>query len=193
MPAVVEITRTDDGPEALRRLAAASRDGNQSRRLLAIALVLEGWSRGDAARACGMDRQTLRDWVHRFNAEGPEGLVNRLTPGPGCRLTPDQLKRLSEWIEAGPDPAVDGVVRWRCADLMAKIAAAFGVSYTERGVALLLKRLGFRHISARPKAPKADAAAQAAFKKTSPIWSPQRSRRAPGASRSRSGSRTRPA
>ncbi len=193
MPAVVEITRTDYDSEDLRLLAAASRDGNQSRRLLALALVLEEWSRGDAARACGMDRQTLRDWVHRFNAEGPEGLVNRTTPGPACRLTADQLERLSEWIEAGPDPSVDGVVRWRCADLVAKIAAAFGVTYTERGIAVLLKRLGFRHVSARPRAPQADAAAQAAFKKTSPIWSRRRSRGAPRASPSRSGSRTRPA
>ena len=112
-----------------------------------------------------MDRQTLRDWVHRFNDAGPPGLVNRTTPGPACRLTAAQREEVSRWIETGPDPEVDGLVRWRCADLAAKIAAAFGVTYTERGVGILLKRLGFHHISARPKAPSSSPEAQALYKK----------------------------
>ncbi len=165
MPAAVKITRTDHSADELRRLAAGSRDAARSRRLLALALVMEGASRGEAARVCGMDRQTLRDWVHRFNAEGPADLVNRRTAGPSCRLSQEQLDQLSGWIEAGPDPAIDGVVRWRCADLAAKIKAAFGVTYTERGVGTLLKRLGFRHISARPKAPSSSPEAQALYKK----------------------------
>ena len=153
IPAPVEITRRDYRSEDLRRLAAASRDGAQSRRLLA--LVVEGARRGNAARACGMDRQTLRDWVQRFNAEGPEGLVNRTTPGPSCRLTPAEPEQLSTWVEVDPDPAVDGIVRWRCADLVAKIATAFGITYTECGVGVLLRRQGFRHLSARSQAPSA--------------------------------------
>ena len=165
MPATVPILRTEFSSKDLRRLASASRDAAQSRRLLALALVMEGARRGDAARACGMDRQTLRDWVHRFNAEGPAGLINRTTPGPACRLTAAQLEELSRWIEGGADPTVDGVVRWRCADLAAKIATAFGVTYTERGVGILLKRLDFRHISARPKAPSSCPETQALYKK----------------------------
>lgn len=165
MPASVPITRMEYTPEDLRGLASASRDAAQSRRLLALALVMEGARRGAAARACGMDRQTLRDWVHRFNAEGPAGLINRTTPGSACRLTPTQLDELSRWIEDGPDPAVDGIVRWRCVDLVTKIAAVFGVGYTERGVGLLLRRLGLRHISARPIAPSASPEAQALYKK----------------------------
>jgi len=172
MPYTVPITRTEFDAEALRRLAAASRDGAQSRRLLALALVIEGASRKEAARACGMDRQTLRDWVHRFNAEGPAGVVNRPPLGPSCRLTNAQQAQVSQWLEAGPDPARDGIVRWRCADLVAKIAAAFDVIYTERGVALLLHRLGYRHISARPQAPSSSPAAQTLFKKL-----PRRGRR----------------
>lgn len=189
----VEITRRDHSSSALRRLAAASRDAAQSRRLLALALVLEGARRGAAARACGMDRQTLRDWVHRYNGEGVEGLVNRRPPGTHCRLTPRQLETVSGWIDAGPDPGVDGVVRWRCGDLVEKIKAAFGVTYSRRGLNELLRRLGFRRLSARPRAPKADPQAQEAFKKTSPIWSRPRSRRVARASALRSGFKMRPA
>ena len=100
-------------------MAPSSKDGPQSRCLLALALVKEGMSRGEAARRCGMDRQTLRNWVHRFNAEDPEGLRNRPSPGPACRLTTDQLAELARWVEAGPDLEADGVVRWRCTDLSA--------------------------------------------------------------------------
>src|SRR3989338_2687459 len=101
MPYTVPITRKDYSSKDLRRLAAASREVAQSRRLLALALVLDGASRRDAAHACGMDRQTLRDWVHRFNAAGPEGLVDRTTTGPSCRLSEGQRAHLAQWLEAG--------------------------------------------------------------------------------------------
>ena len=113
-----------------------------------------------------MDRQTLRDWVHRFNDEGPSGLVDRRGSGPSCQLSAAQLEVLSGWVEVGPDPAVGDVVRWRCADLAAKIATAFRAAYSERGVAAPLRRLGFRIISARARIPRTSAAAQAAFKKS---------------------------
>ena len=90
-----------------------------------------------------MDRQTLRDWVVRYNAEGLAGLSDRAPPGPAFRLTPEQMAELSEIAEAGPDPAVDHVVRWRCVDLRRVIAARWGVTFHERTVGKLLHRLGF--------------------------------------------------
>src|SRR5688572_15220800 len=107
----VEITRTELSAGELRREAVRSRDADAARRMLALALVLEGRSRREAAESCGMDRQTLRDWVIRYNAEGLAGLSDRVSPGPAFRLRPEQLTELSEIVEAGPDPAVDQVVR----------------------------------------------------------------------------------
>jgi transposase len=115
-----------------------------------------------------MDRQTLRDWVHRYNAEGLCGLSNRRSPGPPPRLSPDQKAALAALVEAGPDPATDGVVRWRRIDLKRWIEAQFGVVMHERTVGKQLAALGYRRLSARPQHPKADPAEQEAFKKTSP-------------------------
>lgn len=159
--------RTDYSAGELRRLAKASKDASQSRRLLALAAVLEGMSREDAARLGGMDRQTLRDRVHRFNAHGPDGLKDNRSPGPRARLSPEQQAELAGLVEAGPDLARDGVVRWR-ADLQRVIAERFGVDYHERHVGTLLKKLGFSHVSARPRHPAQDASVVEAFKKTSP-------------------------
>ena len=152
----------------LRLLAKRSRDANQSRRLLSLAAVREGKDRSEAARMGGMDRQTLRDWVHRFNARGPDGLLDHHYEGPKPRLTPEQLAELSGIVETGPDPKTDGVVRWRRIDLKAVIAARFGVAYHERSVGKLLKALGFSHISARPRHPGQDARVMEGYKKTSP-------------------------
>ena len=149
--------------------------------------------RTTAAQTCGMDRQTLRDWVHRYNAEGLAGLVNRTVPQRPRRLAPEQLATLAAWVEAGPDLGRDGVVRWRRRDLQARIATEFGVVLHERSVGKQLAALGFRRLSVRPQHPKSNPEAQAAFKKTSPKRVPQRSRRGRGTSRWRSGSRTKPA
>jgi transposase len=111
--------REDYSAEALRSLAKRSRDANQSRRLLSLAAVRDGMERGAAARIGGMDRQTLRDWVHRFNAAGPEGLFDHWTEGPKPRLSPEQLAEFAAIVERGPDRKVDGVVRWRRIDLNA--------------------------------------------------------------------------
>ena len=159
--------RDDFDVDSVRSVATRCSDGNQARRLLTIAAVYDGLSRSDAAHVGGMDRQTLRDWVHRFNEEGPAGLVNRKAPGSSAKLTPAQLEELATVVETGPDPAVDGVVRWRRVDLKAWIEARFGIVYHERSVSRLLKDLGFSHISARPRHPAQDAEVLEDFKKTS--------------------------
>ena len=187
----VAITRRELGAGDLRREAGRCRDARAARRMLALALVLEGCSREEAARHAGMDRQTLRDWVHRYNEESLAGLHDRRRPGRKPRLTPEQEAELVRAVDQGPDPDRDGVVRWRRVDLKAQIEARFGVRLHERSVGKVLRRLGFARLSVRPKHPKADEAAQEAFKKASPPWSRRRCPRTPAASRSRSGSRTR--
>ena len=161
----VEITRTELSAADLRRAAARSRDADAARRMLAIALVLEGKSRKEAAESCGMDRQTLRDWVIRYNEKGLAGLSDRIPPGQSCRLSPEQMAELAALVERGPDPAVDHVARWRRVDLRRVIAARWGVTFHERTVSKLLHRLGFARLSVRPKHPKSDPAAQAEWGK----------------------------
>ncbi len=114
-----------------------------------------------------MDRQTLRDWVHRFNTAGPDGLLNRWSPGPPSRLSPEQKVELSALVEKGPDRAIDGVVRWRRIDLQKVIKERFGSAYHERYVGKLLKELGFSHMSARPRHPAQDVDIIEAYRKTS--------------------------
>jgi len=162
------ITRMDLTAAALRAAAAKSRDAQASRRMLALALVLEGVDRQTAARTCGMDRQTLRDWVHRYNAEGLAGLTNHRGGARPRRLAAAQTDELVAWLEAGPDPVMDGVVRWRRQDLRRRIAERFGVELHERTVGKYLAALGYRRLSVRPRHPKTDPEAQEAFKETSP-------------------------
>ena len=138
--------------------------------MLALALVLEGSSREEAARAAGMARQTLRDWAHRYNAEGLTGLHDRPRPGRKPRLTPEQAAELATTVERGPDPDRDGVVRWRRVDLQALIETRFDVRLHERSVGKVPRRLGFDRLSVRPKHPEADEAAQAAFRQASATW-----------------------
>ena len=166
----VAVTREEPGAGDLRGEARRCRDGAASRRMLALALVLEGSSREEAARHAGMDRQTLRDWVHRYNAEGLAGLRDRPRSGRRPRLTPEQEAELATAVERGPDPERDGVVRWRRVDLQALIGTRFTVRLHERSVGKVLRRLGFARLSVRPRHPLSDPAAQAAFKKASPIW-----------------------
>jgi len=188
---VVAITRREPGAGELRREAARCRDARAARRMLALAL--EGGSREAAARAAGMDRQSLRDWVHRYDAEGLAGLRDRRRPGRRPRLTPAQEAELAAVVERGPDPDREGVVRWRRVDLRALIETRFAVRLRERTVGKVLRRLGFSRVSVRPRHPKADEAAQEAFKKASPSWYARRCPGTPAAGRSRSGSWTRPA
>lgn len=161
--------RGDYSAAALRRLATRTKDVRRSRRLLSLAAVGDGMSREEAARIGGMDRQTLRDWVHRFNEQGPDGLKDVHNGGPRERLSPDQKAELARIVETGPDPAVDGVVRWRRIDLQRVIEERFGVVYHERYVGKLLKQLGFSHVSARPHHPAQDGEIVDAYKKTSRV------------------------
>jgi len=193
MVAAVAITRLELTAAELRDAAKRTRDADAARRMLALALVLEGKSRSEAAMTCGMDRQILCDWVHRYNDEGLEGLHNRTAPGAKPRLSPEQEREVADLVRNGPNLAEHGVVRWRRIDLARVIEQRYGVKLAERSVGGLLYRLGFRRISVRPRCPEQDIAAQDAHKKTSPIWSRRRSRRMPAASRSNCGGRTRPA
>lgn len=168
MTAAVGITRTDLDAAGLRRAARASNDVSAARRMLALALVLDGASRAEAARAAGMDRQTLRDWVHRYNEQGLAGLADRHGGGMRPLLSPEQEAKIAEWVCRGPDLAEHGVVRWRRADLARAIAAKFGVVMAERSMSDLLRRLGFRRLVVRPRHPGHDKTAQASFRQTSP-------------------------
>ena len=190
MGAAVAITRLDLTASELRRAAQREKNSPAARRMLAVALVLEGTDRRRAAESCGMDRQTLRDWVHRYNAEGVAGLRSRKPPGPSSKLTARQESELAALVEAGPDPARHGVVRWRRVDLRDEIEQRYGVTLHERSVGKVLAKLGFRRLSVRPRHPQADEAAQQAFKKTLPRPLRRRSPATPKASRSKSGSRT---
>ena len=157
--------RTDYAAGEVRRLAKRAKDGAQARRLLALAAVLDGVSREEAARLGGMDRQTLRDWVIRFNEQGPDGLINIPSPGAPPKLHDMHKAFLRRIVEEGPIPAVHGVVRWRACDLIVRLHEEFGLSVSDDTIYRALKDLGFSHVSARPKAYKQDADAMAAFKK----------------------------
>jgi transposase len=175
MGAAVRITRDAFTAAELRSVSAKCADGAQVRRILALALVLEGRSRSEAAALNGMDRQTLSDWVHRYNAEGIEGLKSRKSPGREPFLTAAQKAELRDLVIQGPDHAVHKVVRWRCADLRAEVARRWSVEVHESTIGAWLGELGLTRLQPRPVHPKKDAAAEATFKKTSPTWCEQRS------------------
>ena len=161
---MVRISRDTHTAEELFRLARDTKESLHARRLRALALVLEGCSRGLAARSQGVDTQTLADWVRRYNEEGPEGLRGKPSGGSACRLDAQQLETVRGWMQEGPDLERDGLTRWRVADIAGKIRESFGVEYTVEGVRRLLRRMGFRHVSARPLRPKADTERQAEFR-----------------------------
>ena len=161
----VAITWLDLTEADLRKAARQTDDADAARRMLAIAFLLEGWSREAAAEACGMDRQTLCDWVHRYNSSGLDGLYNRpRRNGPLPRLSEEQQAQIAHWVEQGPDLERDGIVRWRCADLQKRIREEFAVELHERTVGKLLRKLSFRRISVRPQHPQSEPEEQAVFK-----------------------------
>lgn len=175
--------RNDYDAATLRRLAKEAEDANQTRRLLALASIYDGGSRSTAAKLGGVGLQIVRDWVVRFNAEGPDGLIDRKAPGNPPKLNVEQRQALFRKVDHGPIPAVDGVVRWRLKDLGQWIFEEFGISMDETTVGRELKRLGFRKLSARPQHPYQNEATVEEFKKSSPRrWrkSAPGSRRAPG-------------
>ena len=135
-------------------------------------MVMEGCSRAEAAERNGMDRQTLRDWVHRYNEAGVDGLASRTGPGPTPRLNPAQMQQLRELVLAGPDPQVHKVMRWRCVDLRDEVARRFAVTVDEDTIGRWLRKLKLTRLQPRPYHPKKDAAAQEAFKKRARIGGP---------------------
>ena len=161
--------RTDFSAAELRKLARRCGHHRQSCRLLSIAAIYDGMNRTDAAAVGGMDRQTLRDWVIRFNESGPDGLKDLYKGAPGRKLNDAQLAELAQIVEAGPDLERDGVVRWRRVDLQQLIEERFGVTYHERTVSKLLKALGFSKLAPRPQHPAQDERMIETFKKTSRI------------------------
>ncbi len=167
MSAAVPLRDDFDGL-ALRALAKASKDANQTRRLLCLAVIYEGRRRSEAAALGGVGLQIIRDWVLRFNAEGPEGLIDRKPPGASPKLNEAQRRALCAIVESGPIPALHGVVRWRLKDLVQWLWEEFGVSLDESTVSRELKALGFVKISARPRHRAQNELAREDFKKACP-------------------------
>ena len=174
--------RPDYDAAQLWALAKATRDAGQSRRLLALAEIYDGGSRTRAARIGGVGLQTIRDWVVRFNARGPEGLIDGKAPGNACKLNDRQRQALVNIVESGPMPAIHGVVRWRLKDLTLWVWEEFRISISETTLSRELRSLGYRKLSARPRHYAQNPEALELFKKVSPPpWrrSGRASRRAP--------------
>ena len=168
--------RTDFDANALRAIARTAKDGPQARRLLALAAIYDGATRTEAARIGGVTLQIIRDWVVKFNAHGPEGLINRKPPGQPSKLTDAHRAALQAIIEQGPIPAIHGVVRWRLVDLIQWLWEELRISISKQTLSRELRAMNYRKLSARPKHHAQDAEAAEAFKKTSPpLWqkSPQ--------------------
>ena len=160
--------RPDYDAAQLWALAKATRDAGQSRRLLALAEIYDGGSRTRAARIGGVGLQTIRDWVVRFNARGPEGLIDGKAPGNTCKLNDSQRQALVNIVESGPMPAIHGVVRWRLKDLTLWIWEEFQISISETTLSRELRSLGYRKLSARPRHYAQNPEALELFKKVSP-------------------------
>ena len=149
-------------------MARRTCDAKQARWLLALSLIYDGSSRTEAAHHASASVQAVRDWVLRFNARGPDGLVDGKSPGTPPRLNAAQRKALVRVLEDGPTPYLDGVLRWRLCDLVAWIHDAFAISVDPSTVSRTLRSMGYRKLSARPRHHAQDPEAMAAFKKTSP-------------------------
>jgi transposase len=160
--------RSDFDAFSLRTAARKTKNGGQARRLLALAAIYDGAMRAEAAMIGGVTRQIVRDWVVKFNADGPAGLIDRKAPGQPSRLNGTHRAALALIVEAGPTPAVDGVVRWRIVDLCQWVWDQFGVSVAKQTLSRELRDMGFRRLSARPRHHAQAAGAIEDFKKTLP-------------------------
>lgn len=158
--------RRDRTPAVLRKQAKIETDTRIARRMLAIANALDGMSREDAARSAGMDRQTLRDWVIRYNVHGLDGLADQPRDGRPPKLEPEEKAELVEIVLAGPDPEVSGISAFTRDDLVAICEERFGKRLHATSIGRILRDLGLSRQKARPSHPQKDAAAQAAFKKS---------------------------
>jgi transposase len=170
--------RGDYDAEMVRAAARRSKDGPQARRLLALAAVYEGARRTEAAKIGGVTLQIIRDWVMKFNAHGPEGLIDRKPPGQAPRLNGAHRAALAAIIESGPIPAVHGVVRWRIVDLCQWIFEEFRVVVAKQTLSRQLRAMGYRKLSARPRHHAQATGAIEDFKKAFPrAWKRSGARR----------------
>ena len=160
--------RSDFDAATLRRLARLTKNSAQARRLLALAVIYDGGSRAQAAETGGVTRQIVRDWVVKFNAEGPDGLIDRKIPGRPSKLEETHRDALRRIIESGPIPAVHGVVRWRLIDLCQWLFEEFRVVVSKQTLSRELRAMGFRKLSARPRHHAQRTEDIEAFKKNSP-------------------------
>lgn len=168
--------RRDFDASQLRLAARRTKDGPQARRLLALAAIYEGATRSEAARIGGVTLQIVRDWVLKFNAQGPQGLIDRKAPGQPSRLNNAHRAALAGIVESGPIPAVHGVVRWRIVDLCQWMFEEFRVTIAKQTMSRELRGLGYRKLSARPRHHAQAEGAVEDFKKAFPAaW--RRSRR----------------
>jgi transposase len=159
--------RDDYTADDVRKAAKQAKDAAQTRRLLALAAIYDGASRGEAARIGGVGVQTVRDWVLAFNADGPLGLIDGKAPGQTPKLTPEQRQALKEVVEEGPTPAIHGVVRWRLVDLVQWVWDEYRVSISRQALGRILNEMGMRKLSARPRHYAQDPQAAEEFKKSS--------------------------
>jgi transposase len=170
--------RGDFNAAQLRGLAKKTKDGPQARRLLALAVIYDGGTRSEAAKLGGVGLQIVRDWVLRFNARGPDGLLDGKAPGQPSKLNDAQRQAVARMIESGPLPAVHGVVRWRLIDLAQWIFEEFRISIAKQTLSRELRAMGYRKLSARPRHHAQAVGAIEDFKKTSPrAWTKSRTKR----------------
>ena len=160
--------RPDYDAAGLRRIARASEDADQVRRLLALAVIYDGGNRTLAAEVGGVTLQIVRDWVLRFNALGPAGLIDRKAPGQPSRLNDEHRAALAAMVENGPTAAAHGVVRWRIIDLCQWVWEEYAISVSKQTLSRELRAMGYRKLSARPRHHAQAAGAVEAFKKTGP-------------------------
>ena len=170
--------RGDFNASQLRGLAKRAKDGRQARRLLALAAIYDGATRSEAAKLGDVGLQIIRDWVLRFNARGPDGLLNGKSPGQPPKLNDAQRRAVARMIESGPIPAVHGVVRWRLIDLAQWIFEEFRITVAKQTLSRELRAMGYRKLSARPRHHAQTVGAIEDFKKTSPrAWARSRTTR----------------
>ena len=170
--------RGDFNASQLRGLAKRTKDGRQARRLLALAAIYDGATRSEAAKLGDVGLQIIRDWVLRFNARGPDGLLNGKSPGQPPKLNDAQRRAVARMIESGPIPAVHGVVRWRLIDLAQWIFEEFRIAIAKQTLSRELRAMGYRKLSARPRHHAQAVGAIEDFKKTSPRgWARSRTTR----------------
>ena len=160
--------RADFDAGMVRAAAKRSKDGPQARRLLALAAIYEGASRTEAAKIGGVTLQIVRDWVMKFNAHGPEGLIDCKPPGQPSGLNGAHRAALAAILESGPIPAVHGVVRWRIVDLCQWIFEEFRVVVAKQTLSRELRAMGYRKLSARPRHHEQAEGAIENFKKSFP-------------------------